>query len=101
MLARYPLCSCKLHKRMQQLVLDLLFGRKPISEDCLDSPAGMRPGQVSWNYDRAEIIADGIVHAVGIILGLVGAIAIVIVAVRTRPVEIAPTLIYSIGLVTM
>jgi hemolysin III len=86
---------------MQQLVLNLLFVRKPISDDRPASPADMCPGQISWNYDRAEIIADGIVHAAGIILGLVGAVVIVIVAVRTRPVEIAPTLIYIIGLVTM
>ena len=26
-------------------------------------------GAVGWNYDRAELIADGIVHATGIILG--------------------------------
>jgi hemolysin III len=82
-------------------VLDLLFGRKSICENRSASLAVMGPGQISWNYDRAEIIADGIVHAAGIILGLVGAVAIVIVAVRTRPVEIAPTLIYMIGLMTM
>src|SRR5260370_34200921 len=86
---------------MQQLMLNLLFGRKPSSEDRPASPGDMCPGQISWNYDRTEIIADGIVHAAGVILGLVGAVAIVIVAVRTRPVEIAPTLIYIIGLVTM
>jgi hemolysin III len=86
---------------MQQLVLKLLFRRKPISEDHPASPADMRPGRIRWNYDRTEIIADGIVHAAGIILGLVGAVAIVIVAVKTRPIEIAPTLIYVIGLVTM
>jgi hypothetical protein len=22
-------------------------------------------GQISWDYDRAEIIADGVVHAIG------------------------------------
>jgi hemolysin III len=86
---------------MQPLVLNLLFRRKPISANPPPLPADMRPGQISWNYDRAEIIADGIVHAAGIILGLVGAVALVIVAARTRPIEIAPTLIYIIGLVAM
>ena len=61
----------------------------------------MRPGQISWNYDRIEIIADAVVHAAGIILGLVGAVALIIVAARTRPFEIAPTVIYIVGLVTM
>jgi hemolysin III len=28
------------------------------------------PGQISWDYDRAEIIADGVVHAIGVCLGL-------------------------------
>jgi hemolysin III len=78
-----------------------LFRRQPTPEDCLVSRAGHRPGQIRWHYDRAEIIADGIVHAAGIILGLVGAVAIVIVAAKTRPIEIAPTLIYIIGLITM
>jgi len=82
-------------------VLKLLFRRKSISEDFLASPADMRPGQIRWNYDRAEIIADGVVHAAGIILGLVGAVAIVIVALRSRPIEIGPILIYTIGLVAM
>ena len=27
------------------------------------------PGQISWDYDRAEIIADGVVHAIGLCLG--------------------------------
>jgi hypothetical protein len=26
------------------------------------------PGQRSWHYDRAEIIADGVVHAIGVCL---------------------------------
>jgi hypothetical protein len=29
----------------------------------------LRPGQIGWNYDRIEIIADAIVHAAGIVLG--------------------------------
>jgi hemolysin III len=84
---------------MQDLVLDPVVRLKPIFQDC---PApDMRPGQVSWNYDRVEIIADAVVHAAGIMLGLAGAVALIIVAVRTRPFEIAPTMIYTIGLVTM
>ena len=26
---------------------------------------GRCPGQISWHYDRAEIVADGVVHAIG------------------------------------
>jgi hemolysin III len=82
-------------------VLDLLFRRKPISHNRLALSADVHRGQIAWDYDRAEIIADGIVHAAGVALGLVGAVAIVIVAIKARPIEIAPTVIYIIGLVAM
>lgn len=36
-----------------------------------------RPLHVVWRYDRAEIVADGVVHAVGIALGATGAVALV------------------------
>jgi hemolysin III len=78
-----------------------LFRFKEMSQDCLFFPAETCPGQISWNYDRAEIIADGVVHGLGIILGLVGMVAIVIIAARMRPLEIAPTLIYMLGLISM
>jgi hemolysin III len=45
-----------------------------------------RPAEVIWNYDRVELIADGIVHAIGVSLGLVGAIAI-IVSSSLRPIR--------------
>ena len=59
------------------------------------------PGQISWDYDRAEIIADGVVHAIGLCLGLIGALTIVMIAVRIERIEIAPILVYVIGLVAM
>src|SRR6201993_3283124 len=59
------------------------------------------PGQISWDYDRAEIIADGVVHAIGLCLGLIGAVTIAVIAVRIERIEVAPILIYVIGLVTM
>jgi len=58
-------------------------------------------GEISWPYDRIEIIADGIVHAAGITLGLIGTIAIIVVAIRAKGIEIAPIVIYVIGLVAM
>src|SRR6266436_2718181 len=30
-------------------------------------------GAIRWNYDRVELIADGVVHAVGIVFGLIAA----------------------------
>jgi Haemolysin-III related len=59
------------------------------------------PGQISWHYDRSEIIADGVVHAIGACLGLIGAVAIVVMAVKIKRINVAPILVYVIGLVTM
>jgi len=97
----YRCCLPYLAAVRSSRVLKLLFRRKPISEDCRVLPAEKPRGQISWKYDRAEIIADGVVHAAGIILGLIGAVAIVSVALKSRTIEIAPTLIYIGGLITM
>jgi hemolysin III len=59
------------------------------------------PGQISWHYERAEIIADGVVHAIGVCLGLIGAVMIIALAVKMDPIDVAPILVYVIGLVTM
>ena len=71
------------------------------SRDVLASSPCMCRGQISWDYDRAEIIADGVVHAIGVCLGLIGAVTIVVIAVKLERVEVAPILVYVIGLVTM
>src|SRR5262245_1335445 len=65
------------------------------------SPPGPCPGQINWEYDRTEILADGVVHAIGVCLGLAGAIAIVAIAAKLDGIDIAPVLVYVIGLVTM
>jgi hemolysin III len=55
-----------------------------------------------WDYDRSEIIADGVIHAVGICLGLIGAVGMIITAsLSTRSVAITSVLIYAAGLVAM
>jgi hemolysin III len=59
------------------------------------------PGKISWNYDRTELIADGVVHATGVILGLIGAVAIVMVAVKAQLIEVVSVGIYIFGLVAM
>jgi hemolysin III len=59
------------------------------------------PGKIRWNYDRIELIADGVVHATGVVLGLIGAIAIVMVAVKAQLIEVVSTGIYIFGLVAM
>jgi hemolysin III len=61
-----------------------------------------RPAGLTWNYNRREIIADGVVHAIGLSLGLVGAIAIVFAASNSaRSQGFAPLFIYVVGLLTM
>jgi hemolysin III len=59
-------------------------------------------GAVRWNYDRAELIADGIVHGIGVFGGLVAAtVLIVLAAVYATPVEVAAVSIYVAGLLSM
>jgi hemolysin III len=57
---------------------------------------------VRWDYDQKEIIADGIVHAVGVIFGIVSIAALLIVA---RPIvgawEFTSILVYGTGLLTV
>ena len=59
-------------------------------------------GAMHWNYDRAELIADGVVHIVGLCFGLVAATAlIVLTAVYATPADIAAVSIYVAGLLAM
>jgi hemolysin III len=61
-----------------------------------------RPARFPWNYDRGEIIADGVIHAIGICLGLIGAVIIIVIASHsTKIVAIASVLIYAAGLLAM
>jgi hemolysin III len=85
---------------MQQSVCNPLFRRGP-SRHSFDPSPQAYPGRMTWDYDRIEIIADGIIHATGISLGLVGAIAIIIVAVDLPRIEITSIVIYILGLVAM
>jgi hemolysin III len=54
------------------------------------------------NYDRAEIIADGVVHVIGVALGVVGAAVLLAIAFRAaRSIEAGSAVIYVIGLLSM
>jgi hemolysin III len=64
------------------------------------SPPGVR-GEISWDYDRAELIADAVVHGAGIVLGLVGAVAIAVIALRRGGPGAAPLLVYGVVLLAM
>ncbi|TIX43685.1 MAG: hemolysin III family protein, partial [Mesorhizobium sp.] len=48
-----------------------------------------------WHYSRAEIIADGIVHAVGIVLAIAaGSTLLALAAYRTGPGEYVAAAFY-------
>jgi hemolysin III len=55
-----------------------------------------------WNYDRAEIIADGVVHIVGVCFGLIAAtVLIVLAAVYASALDIVVSAVYVAGLLAM
>src|ERR1700716_3630533 len=61
-----------------------------------------RLARFPWNYDRREIIADGVIHVIGICFGVIGAVIIIFVASHsTTMVAIASVLIYAAALVAM
>src|SRR5437660_10858421 len=57
---------------------------------------------IGWNYDRVELIADGIVHIVGVCLGLIAAsVLVVLTAIYATALEIAVVPVYVAGLLSM
>lgn len=66
------------------------------------SSAQAAAGAIRWNYDRAELIADGIVHGIGVFSGLIAAtVLIVLAAVFASAYEIVSVSIYAAGLLMM
>lgn len=61
-----------------------------------------RPPGLSWNYTRQELLADGVVHLLGLALGLAGAVLLVVLAAReSGPVELASVIVYAAALLAM
>ena len=59
-------------------------------------------GAVRWNYDRSELIADAVVHIIGVCFALVAATAlIVLTAVYASAIDVAAVSVYVAGLVAM
>ena len=59
-------------------------------------------GAMHWNYDRAELIADGVVHGIGVLCGVVAAtVLVVLTAVYATPLEVAVVSVYVVGLLAM
>ncbi len=62
-----------------------------------------QPPEFSWNYDRVEIIADGVIHAIGFCLSLIGGIIIIVLVASesTKPAAIVAVSIYAVALFAM
>ncbi|HEY3891040.1 MAG TPA: hemolysin III family protein [Bradyrhizobium sp.] len=59
-------------------------------------------GAMRWNYDRAELIADGVVHGIGVCFGLIAAtVLIVLTAVYATALDVAVVSVYVVGLLAM
>src|SRR4051812_6703951 len=57
---------------------------------------------MQWNYDRAELIADGVVHILGVCFGLVAAtVLIVLASVYASALDIVVASVYVAGLLAM
>jgi hemolysin III len=61
-----------------------------------------RPSGLIWNYDRTEKIADGVVHVIGVGLGIAGAIALAAMALKwAQGLEVAAVTVYAVGLLAV
>src|SRR5689334_11614484 len=75
-----------------------IFRLKQLASTSIHAAAGA----VHWNFDRSELIADGIVHIVGICFGLVAATALVVLtSVYATAIDVAAVSVYVAGLLAM
>jgi hemolysin III len=75
-----------------------VFRLKQIASNSAHAAAGA----IRWNYDRAELIADGIVHGIGVFSGLIAATVLIVLAgVFASAYQVALVSVYAAGLLTM
>jgi hemolysin III len=75
-----------------------IFTLKQLASTSAHAAAGV----MRWNYDRAEMIADGVVHGIGVFCGLVAAtVLIVLTAIYASALDIAVVSVYVAGLLAM
>ena len=75
-----------------------IFQLKQLASTSAHAAAGV----MRWNYDRAEMIADGVVHGIGVFCGLVAAtVLIVLTAVYGSALDVAVVSVYVAGLLAM
>jgi hemolysin III len=57
---------------------------------------------IGWDYDRAVLFADGVVHAIGVLAGIIAAtVLVVLTAVYASMLDIVAVSIYVAGLLSM
>ena len=57
---------------------------------------------IRWNYDRAELIADGVIHAIGVLAGIIAAtVLVVLAAVYADATNVVGVSVYVAGLLSM
>ena len=55
-----------------------------------------------WNYDRREILADGVVHVLGVAFAVIAVVSLLVAAARAlAPWELASVSVYGVGLVAV
>lgn len=75
-----------------------IFGLKQLASTSVHAAADA----IGWNYDRAELIADGVVHAIGVLSGIVAAtVLVVLTAIYASAIDIVGVSIYVAGLLSM
>jgi hemolysin III len=75
-----------------------IFRLKQLASSSLHAAADA----MHWNYDRAELIADGVVHIVGVSFGLIAAtVLIVLTALYATVLDIVAVSVYVAGLLAM
>ena len=86
-------------RKAEQAQADMtVFRLKQLASTSLHAAAGA----VHWNFDRAELIADGVVHIVGVCLGLIAAtVLIVLAAIYATALDIVVCAVYVAGLLAM
>ena len=86
-------------RKAEQAPADMtVFRLKQLASTSLHAAADA----MQWNYDRAEMIADGVVHIVGICFGLIAAtVLIVLASVYASALDIVVSSVYVVGLLAM
>ncbi|MBN9598160.1 MAG: hemolysin III family protein [Afipia sp.] len=66
------------------------------------APVALRGDVIRWEYDRAELIADGVIHVLGIAFSVIAAsVLITLAAIYASPAQIVSVSIYAAGLTAM